>query len=168
MLTLEELETINNFNTKPNQKFKNQINKIEEKKSLLNYINQYSNFEYRNIKLQEKLKLSSKHLKNDNNLFNLNTSNFNNFKILSVNNYKNDNPTNFSSEKNLFSTNLTDNIIFESTPLKINISNNQEQNIFNNKNINDMSLNKFIIPSENKINKLSILILKNRILIISI
>ena len=34
MLNLEELNLINNFNNKPNNKFRSQINKIEDKKSL--------------------------------------------------------------------------------------------------------------------------------------
>lgn len=74
LLSLEEMDVINGFYNKPHNKYRNQINKIEEKKSFINYINQNSYFEYRSTKIQELLKLSSKHIKAGNNLFNYTTA----------------------------------------------------------------------------------------------
>ena len=62
MLNLAELNIINNFNNKPNNKFRTQINKIEEKKSLINSINPISFYEYKFAEIQENIKFSSKNL----------------------------------------------------------------------------------------------------------
>lgn len=140
MYSLEEIDIINNFNNKPHNKFKNQINKIEEKKSLVSYINQYSFYEYRNYKLQENLKLSSKNLKNINNLFgNSYNSGLLNFETCLNKRDLFDNseifagkctPENYDSKNNLIfndkifisdnKNNLSTNITIENTPLKTN------------------------------------------------
>lgn len=68
MMTNEELSIINNPHVKQNNKFKALWAKVEEKNYIWN-INQYSALFTRYNKLQETLKLSSKHNKTQNGLF---------------------------------------------------------------------------------------------------
>ncbi len=127
------MEIINNFNNKPQNRLKNQITKIEDKKSMVGFINQYSFFEYRLLKLQEKLKLSSKNLKNLNNLFgnannNILYSDYNKyeaqFKIVNNKTFTANNPFLTDIE------NAASNFTIEGTPIKLN----KNRNLFTESN----------------------------------
>ena len=144
MLNLEELETINNFNNKPNNKFRTQINKIEEKKPLVNSINPNTFYEYKFAKIQEKTKLSSKNLKLEKNFFFMqNESNKEYPQILNLNNSEDKNISmklGFIEKENK--------ILFDSTGINSTneIQNNSLDTKEENKTFSDSNF-----PSANKI-----------------